>query len=147
MDYRYIVYTDWINKWVYTHNIELEPFPFEDIFWSSYRLRMTASKVTTCEDGEIITWLSPVFIAENFTLNDVLEQEVIMEWPSQGADGADVPEHLISYIFIRYPVNEIEFSVLFGNVLVTIRSEGLSPHLVWDLFVEITENLQTPYYR
>jgi hypothetical protein len=139
-DYLYALYTAWVNQWIHEHNFEIEPYSFDDVFWSNHSIHLVASKVTA---SNIVPWHTPMFLAEEFALSDVLEQEVTWEWISQGADGAGVPEHLTDYLFIRYPVNTIEFSVLFGNVLVGVRSNGLSAQQVWDLFVDIKENLQT----
>ena len=144
-DYLYALYTAWVNEWAYTHNFDIEPYPFEDVFWSNHSLRLVASKVITCENGNVITWHSPMFLAEEFTFDDVLEQAITREWISQGVDGAGIPEHLTDYLFIRYPVTVTEFSVLFGDVLVSVRSNGLSAQQVWDLFADIKDNLQNTY--
>ena len=80
----------------------------------------------------------PVFLAEELTLEVV--QARVREWNSmiQAAEWyEDIDE---ADLVMLVPRHEISFSVLFGDVIVSVRAEEVSPEDIWAMFEEIIGN-------
>jgi len=146
------------QRWVTEHE-GIALWSFEEIFWQGGTVRWNISKVTEDELGRIVsadtpelydwsrwpdveaiwqhyesgityTMLNPVFLAEELTLAKVQARTHRRDLSRQIMCGslADEP---FGYI----PTKEIEFSVLFGDILVHITAQDISAEQIWGMLV------------
>ena len=79
---------------------------------------------------------SPVFLAEEMTLDVVRARERVGTWIIQGADGN---EDMVD-VFIPVEKREFEFSVLMGDVVAHLRVAGATVEEVWTMIMDVIEN-------
>ena len=79
----------------------------------------------------------PVFLAEDMNLDIVRARELSRMSTTQGAWGDD--EDDMNNVVMATPFSEVVFGVLFGDVLVNVRAEGLSAEDVWGMFVGLVQ--------
>ena len=134
------------NNWVNNRTSDTPVFSFEHIVWwdNSIRMRISTAqehellRVISAEDFVEYDWFSePVFLAEELTLDIVRKHVQETRARPQGAlwdDGME--EH---DTFIPLDSTWIEINVLFGDVLVSVRTGfgNVPPETVWELLEQM----------
>lgn len=155
------------ESWAAGRSANTPPFEFDRIFWGELSVRWIIGKAEEHDFLRVVSihepenydlslyplvqwedhWLrfheilsndyihNPVFLAEEITFEAVASREWRRVYISQGADGE---EHMdMRDVFIPLEAYELEFSVLFGNVIVNIHTQGLTAEQVWVMLEKI----------
>jgi hypothetical protein len=83
-------------------------------------------------DEDYIIFHEPVFKAEDLSLEIIQAREWTRVWIIQGADGTNN----MMNTFIPIERSEIAFSVLYNNIIINIKTEGLSAEQVWAMILK-----------
>ena len=142
------VYNNWVNNRI----SDTPVFSFDQIVWWDNSIRM---RISTAQEHELLRviyavdfneydWFSePVFLAEELTLDIVRKHVQETRARPQGAlwdDGME--EH---DTFIPLDSTWIEINVLFGDVLVSVRTGfgNVPPETVWELLEQMIMQTNT----
>jgi len=76
---------------------------------------------------------NPVFRAEEFSLEVIRARQWERVWIAQGADGINEASDAAD-IFIPVEYSEIVLNVLYGDIIVSVHMEGITPEQAWAMF-------------
>ena len=146
--YLYTLYQQWS-----TERAGEELFPFAQIAWHTNVIRWGISEVAEHDwervvpveepirydwslwpdvdalwqlEADVLSFFEPIFLVEELTFEVVQARFHGREWSYQIIDGALTDEP-----FAYYVVYEMEFGVLFGDILIRVSTQGVSAEQLW----------------
>jgi len=136
-------YVHWTIAWVNEYDLSRIVSIYEPESWdfSLYPLVQWADSWRRFHEipyGEAFHY-NPVFFAEELTFEAVSSREWLRVFASQGAY-ADDPSDNFRDIEIPFEAYELEFSILFGDIIVAIRTRGFTAQQVWEMVQSIGWN-------
>ena len=162
-DYLYVVYENWVAE----RTGNTPPHDFDRIFWGELSVSWVIRKAGEHDLLHVVSinepenydfslyplvqrensWLrfheipsndyihNPVFLAEELTFEAVASREWCRVRIFQGAYGGEFTD--MQDIFIPLESYELEFSVLFGDIIVNIHTQGLNALQVWSMLEDM----------
>ena len=119
-DYLYELY----RQWVTSRGSDVGVWPFDEIFWADDVITWYVTMETAIDNR------MPVLLAEEFTLDTV--QEYLEIW--LGISQAMYPDGSGGEVSIMYERSLLNFAVRIGDIVVSVRAEGVPAEDVWALF-------------